>query len=256
MSAVASRRVFPAGDPAAQTAQLVSEHTITVTINDVPSFEIVCSPTGLEDLVLGRLLTEGVIHTLDEVDVLYICQDGFRANVLLAGGKPVARPSAAPEKIPTCCTGNRTLADLFGASERPAQIVPLAYRQEWIFTLARELTQDMPIYEATHGVHSALLMHRGEVLTRAEDIGRHNALDKVIGWALRHEVPLGECIVYSSGRIPVDMVRKVIRAGVPVFVSKAMPTRQALELAREFGLTLIAAARPDSMVLLAGAQED
>ena len=92
-------------------------------------------------------------------------------------------------------------------------------------------------------------MHKGEILRRAEDIGRHNALDKVLGWALMQGIPLEECIVYTSGRIPVDMVMKVIRAGVPVLASKAMPTRESVLLAEEFGLSLIGAARKDSMVV-------
>ena len=111
------------------------------------------------------------------------------------------------------------------------------------------MKEDMPLYTATHGTHSCLIQHRGEILRRAEDIGRHNALDKVLGWALEQGIPLGECIVYTSGRIPVDMVLKVIRAGVPVFASKAMPTAESVALAKEFGLTLIGAARAGSMVL-------
>ena len=111
------------------------------------------------------------------------------------------------------------------------------------------MKEDMPLYAATHGTHSCLLMHKGEILRRAEDIGRHNALDKVLGWALMQGIPLEECIVYTSGRIPVDMVMKVIRAGVPVLASKAMPTRESVLLAEEFGLSLIGAARKDSMVV-------
>ena len=246
---VSSERLSKRGSVVRYEDQLVVEHTITVSINEVPSFEIVCSPTSLEDLVLGRLLSEGLIHALDELELLYICQDGLRASVFLTGDRPVARAADVVEQVASCCTGNRTIAELFPAEAQPERIRPIQYRREWIYKLAAGLKQDMPIYDATHGTHSALLMREGEILTRAEDIGRHNALDKVFGWALRNGIPLGECIVYSSGRIPLDMVKKVIRAGVPVFASKAMPTRQAVELADYYGLTLIAGARADSMVL-------
>ena len=72
-------------------------------------------------------------------------------------------------------------------------------------------------------------------------------MDKVIGYALRKSIALSDCIVYSSGRIPVDMTVKAIRAGVPVLVSKAAPTQEAISLANAYGLTLICSARRDSM---------
>ena len=95
------------------------------------------------------------------------------------------------------------------------------------------------IYRATRAVHSCFLLRAGRILYQCEDLGRHNALDKAIGCALADGVPLGECVLYTSGRVPVDMVRKAIRAGVPALVSKTMPTVQSVELAEEYGLRLL-----------------
>lgn len=100
---------------------------------------------------------------------------------------------------------------------------------------------------ATVGVHSCILAKEGRVLVNCEDIGRHNAIDKAVGWALLNGINLEECMLYSSGRVPTDMVRKAIRAGVPVFISKGVPTVQAVKMAKEYGLKLIGSARPDSM---------
>lgn len=227
---------------------LVAEHTMEIYLNDTPAYEVVCSPTDLPELVMGRLLSDGVIRSTEEVELLYLCENGLRAKVFLPNWEmPAGQP--AVEQVSTCCTGNRTIADLFRNQTPPAHLKPLAYEQRWIFRLAEAMKEDMPLYAATHGTHSCLLMHKGEILRRAEDIGRHNALDKVLGWALMQRIPLEECIVYTSGRIPVDMVMKVIRAGVPVLASKAMPTRESVLLAEEFGLSLIGAARKDSMVV-------
>lgn len=227
---------------------LVAEHTMEIYLNDTPVYEVVCSPTDLPELVMGRLLSDGVIRSTEEVELLYLCENGLRAKVFLPNWeRPAGQP--AVEQVSTCCTGNRTIADLFRNQTPPTHLKPLAYEQRWIFRLAEAMKEDMPLYTATHGTHSCLLMHKGEILRRAEDIGRHNALDKVLGWALMQRIPLEECIVYTSGRIPVDMVMKVIRAGVPVLASKAMPTRESVLLAEEFGLSLIGAARKDSMVV-------
>ena len=227
---------------------LVAEHTMEIYLNDTPAYEVVCSPTDLPELVLGRLLSNGVIQSTDEVELLYLCENGLRAKVYLPKREP-ATEHPGVEQVSTCCTGNRTIADLFRNQTPPRHLRPIAYEQRWIFRLAEAMKEDMPLYAATHGTHSCLLMHKGEILRRAEDIGRHNALDKVLGWALMQGIPLEECIVYTSGRIPVDMVMKVIRAGVPVLASKAMPTRESVLLAEEFGLSLIGAARKDSMVV-------
>ena len=105
----------------------------------------------------------------------------------------------------------------------------------------------MPLHSVTFATHSCLLARRDEILFSCEDIGRHNALDKVIGYALRHQIDLTECMVYSSGRIPTDMAMKAIYAGIPVLSSKASPTTEAIELAKAYHLTLICAARRDRM---------
>ena len=99
--------------------------------------------------------------------------------------------------------------------------------------------QGLPLYRATHAVHSCLLLRAGKILYRCEDLGRHNALDKAVGSVLLAGVSLSECVLYTSGRVPMDMVRKAIRAGVPALVSKTMPTVQSLELAAEYGLQFV-----------------
>ena len=90
-------------------------------------------------------------------------------------------------------------------------------------------------------------MRDGKILYLCEDIGRHNALDKVLGRALIDGVDLTQCVLFSSGRIPDDMMEKVIRARVPLLASNAVPTDRAVELARRYHVTLICTARPDGM---------
>ena len=107
-----------------------------------------------------------------------------------------------------------------------------------LLTLAK-MHAGLPLYRATRAVHSCFVLHEGRILCACEDIGRHNALDKAVGSVPLAGVPLSECVLYTSGRVPMDMVRKAIRAGVPALVSKTMPTVQSLELAAEYGLQLL-----------------
>ena len=112
-------------------------------------------------------------------------------------------------------------------------------REGWVDAPAPAMTAGLPLYQATHAVHSCFVLHEGRILCACEDIGRHNALDKAVGSVLLAGVPLSECVLYTSGRVPMDMVRKAIRAGVPALVSKTMPTVQSLELGAEYGLQFV-----------------
>ena len=164
-----------------------------------------------------------------------VCAQGLKISVQLR--HPLAAAEQAGQEVPSCCTDNLTLAS-------PVQLPPLAPVPQreipaaWVDALADAMGQGLPLYRATHAVHSCLLLRAGRILYRCEDLGRHNALDKAVGCALTEGVPLAECVLFTSGRVPVDMVRKAIRAGVPALVSKSMPTVQSLELAEEYGLKL------------------
>ena len=103
------------------------------------------------------------------------------------------------------------------------------------------MSAGLPLYRATRSVHSCLVLYRGEIVCQCEDLGRHNAMDKAVGRMMLEGIPLAECVLYTSGRVPVDMVRKAIRAGVPALVSKSMPTVQSLALAARYRMQLLCA---------------
>ena len=230
---------------------LLTEHLLEVSINDIPTYSLICSPTMLPEMLLGRMLTEGVIHSMQEVKEISFRKDGFQVRVYLnKRGAEQEHPTA--ELVPSSSTGSRILSTRFADLEVPPPLSPIPYEPEWIYRLSGVINRDTPLYAATRSAHSCVLMRDGEILLCAEDIGRHNAMDKVIGWALLHQIPLKESIIYTSGRIPVDMTIKAIRAGIPVLVSKALPTDKAVELAREFRLTLIGSAHPDGFQVFVG----
>ena len=186
---------------------LAVEHAAALLVNEQTAFRVVCTPELLPQLALGRLLTEGWIASADEVEQVAVCAEGLKVSVHLT---------------------------------RPLAPVPqLEVPEAWVGTLAAAMGGELPLYRATRAVHSCFLLRAGRILYQCEDLGRHNALDKAVGCALVDGVPLGECVLYTSGRVPVDMVRKAIRAGVPALVSKTMPTVQSVELAEEYGLRLL-----------------
>ncbi|WP_261428815.1 formate dehydrogenase accessory sulfurtransferase FdhD [Berryella wangjianweii] len=225
--------------------EVQGEHALDVHIDGTLAMRIVCSPSDLIELVLGRLFSEGIIQAEDDVDFMYLCEHGTIVRVLLKR-KRALKPVEAPV-VPSCCTGNKVFEALEQLDDDLRPVRPIDWDPAWVFALADVFAADTPMHRKTFGAHSCYLAIDGEVRYVCEDLGRHNAFDKVVGHALKNRDDLSRAVVFTSGRIPVDMVTKAIRAGIPVLASKAVPTDLTIELAHEFSLTLICSAHPDSM---------
>lgn len=219
----------------ASAKEIVTEHKIAVFVNDRLAAQLVCTPSDLTELVIGRLLTEQIIQSTDEVRELYICERASRARVFLKDPQKILNPHV--EQSPTCCSDNHVYLCAEGP-ERPAPFREASWHPEKILKTAAAIRNGSKIYRTTHGTHGGFLIRGDEVIYQCEDIGRHNAIDKAIGYlAIQHIDPL-ECMLYSTGRASADMIRKAVRARVPVFLSKAAPTSAAVEMAKSFYLTL------------------
>lgn len=212
------------GQISKKETHVVSEHTLNVIINEQFIYRLVCTNCHLKELVIGRLVTDGMIKKKDNISDVILCGNENEAQVLFNSEIPCVKiPSRDKlQKLPEC--------DL---------------KSEWVFMLAEEFGHGAPIHDQTGTSHICILGRKGKILFKAEDIGRHNAVDKAVGYAVLNDIPLSECMIFISGRVPVDMVEKVIAAGIPVLVSKSVPTAESVELAEEYNLKLICKAWPD-----------
>lgn len=238
--------------------RVAREHSLEVFLNENRILKLACTPSNLAELVLGRLISEGFVERTEDIEMIYICSSGKRARVFLKEGMELNLRRGV-EEVPTCCTENRVFLrngnaktiELQSGEETVHEYLPVVklqkteWESEWIFALAREFVSGSKIHNVTQGTHSCYLSVRGEILFTAEDIGRHNAMDKAIGYAAMHKLKPEACILYTTGRVSTDMVKKAILSRIPVLVSKSVPTDTAVELARAYGLTLICKAWPD-----------
>lgn len=241
---VNAKVIKPDQTVAVRAASLIREHLIEVSINEEPVMRLVCTPNKLAELVLGRAVTEGFIKSRDDVESLYICESGNRARLYLKQAAVLIGKETEPQADPTCCTDNRILGNY--TVREPQAFGHAAYTNEHIFALIGKFSENASLHRKTMGTHSCYLSCNGEYQGVFEDIGRHNALDKAVGYALMNGFAFENCILFTTGRVPVDMVRKAVMAGIPILVSKAVPTAEAVEMAKRYHLTLICRAWPDS----------
>lgn len=235
------------GEVQKQEKAILQEHSLEIFVNEKMVSSLVCTASDLEELVVGRLVTGQIISKLSEVEQLYLCESGNRARVFL---KETVKLVPASGEEPTCCTDNREL--LQREKEQFAKLPRADWNADWIFKLVTAFSEDSGLHKSTGGTHSCILSVEGNILFQTEDIGRHNALDKAIGYAVRQQLPREKCILFTTGRVPLDMVKKVVAAGIPVLVSKSVTTAQAVEFARQYGLQLICRAWPDSFEVYTG----
>jgi FdhD protein len=225
---------------------VVREQPLTVYVDGERFLTLLCSPFQLEPLVLGYLWMEKVITGLDEVAGLQISEVDGRADVRLR--HPVALPT---ERILTSgCGGGITFRidpRLFPRIASDLRVTPADLGNRM-----HDLLRDAVHYHASRGIHGAALADRDRVLLVAEDVGRHNAVDKLMGLALQRGIPTRDHILLSTGRVSSEMLLKAARMGVPVVASRTSPTEMAVALAEQLGLTVVGYLRGESLNLYAG----
>jgi FdhD protein len=133
-----------------------------------------------------------------------------------------------------------------------ASLPTATLRTSWLYRLASRINTTPSLYLEAGAIHGCVLAKEDRALVYMEDVGRHNAVDKTAGWMFRHDVPAGDKIFYTTGRLTSEMVIKTVRMGIPILVSRSGFTAWGVELARKANLTLIGRARGKRFVALSG----
>jgi FdhD protein len=223
--------------------EVVVESTIELHINDEHYAAFLFSPSDVKELVVGHLLSEGIIESLSEIKSLNVSKR--RADVLLSKETGFG-PSMAPKLIRTeCGSGAGSIPPrLWMKIKRPRDTVSGRFSPQTVIEAVGTLNSSAEVFRRTGGTHaSALFDESGKALAFSEDIGRHNAIDKVIGKAALKGVDFKRTLLASTGRLTSEMVTKAAQLSIPLIVSISAPTDKGIKTAEMTGLTLIGFAR-------------
>lgn len=246
---------------------LAAEEPLELRVNGAPLTVTMRTPGHDIELAHGFLLTEGVIGNLEDVRNARYCAgaevDGVNTyNVLdLQLSPDVAPPDASVTRnfytTSSCGVCGKAALDAVKLATRfPPASAPCPVTPELLLSLPDKLRTQQRVFSTTGGLHGAgLYRSDGSMIVVREDVGRHNAVDKVLGAALlAGEIPLSDTILMVSGRASFELVQKAAMAGVPILAAVSAPSSLAVELAEEQGMTLAGFVRGESMNVYTGAE--
>ena len=211
---------------------VIVEHLLNIMVDDLPCCTLTCSPAHLAQLVVGHLFSQGYIEGIDWIDSMEFSDDGSQVAVRLSEGKVLRNP-----------VNILSIEDLKPIKRGAIDEV----KKRQLFTQAEALYDSADWFFQTGAAHSSSLAIDGQVRYRFADVSRHNTIDKIIGQALMDQVDLSRSALFTSGRIPLDMLQKVARCGIPVVGSRSAPTTAALTMAKKLDITLVGFVRQGRM---------
>ena len=221
---------------------VTEEVPLTLHLNGKELLTLLCSPNNLKQLCLGFLYSSGLIKSMDDVENIIIDTENYSSDIKLKDKQ--LDPQLLFKRLYTSGCGRGTvfynLSDLVQKTKIKSRI---KFSANKIITLMGTFQKHSLAFKETGGVHSAALSDGKDILIFQEDIGRHNALDKVIGEALIRGVNMKDLVILTSGRISSEIISKVEKTRAVFLISRSAPTNQAIKLAKELNLTLIGFAR-------------
>jgi FdhD protein len=248
---------------------LAAEEPLGIRVNGAALTMTMRTPGDDLELAAGLLVSEAVIRSPADITEIKLCDgtacghadhDGMGniAEVTLAAGVEVAPGARRSFMTTSACgiCGKTSIEDICVLPHAPLAADTTRFAPDMLAALPDRLRDAQRVFSRTGGLHAAgLFTAEGELIAIREDVGRHNAVDKVVGWALLDDrLPLSGCVLLVSGRASFELVQKAVLAGIPLLAAVSAPSSLAVDLAEEAGLTLVGFLRGPSMNVYAGAR--
>ncbi len=219
------------------------EFPLTIILNNKELVTLLCSPKDLNYLAIGFLFSEGLLESKDEIKKIIVDDQRGVVRVETKDDKALANELIFKRLITSGCGRGASFYSAADVQKQGKVESRMEISTGEVLSLVRDFQQHSEIYRTTGGVHSAALCDTRSILVFQEDIGRHNAIDKIFGECVLKDIPTGERMVITSGRISSEILLKVAKRNIPIIVSKSAPTDLGVRLANDLGITLLGFAR-------------
>ena len=226
---------------------VAKESPLTIILNNRELVTLLCSPENLRYLAVGFLFSEGLLKRKDEIKKIMVDDRRGVVRVETEGDEEPASDALFKRFITSGCGRGASFYIAIDAQDQVKVESQVKISTLEVLALVHEFQHRSQIYRSTGGVHSAALCDIRDVLVFGEDIGRHNAVDKIFGSCILNDIATDDHIIITSGRISSEILLKIARRNVPIIVSKSAPTNLGVRLANDLGVTLVGFVRGKRM---------
>lgn len=217
----------------------VTEFPLTIMVNGEEFATVICSPTNMEELVLGFLASEGALLKKAELKSLQIDDSRGFAHVELTKSLNDRFEYSSKRMIASCCGKSREFYFHNDAATAKTSLSNITITPQQVLNMMTRLQTASTIFKQTGGLHNTAISDGDNFFEHRQDIGRHNALDKLFGFCIQNNIPVRNKILIFSGRISSEILIKAAKIGVGVILSKSAPTTLAVQLADDLNITAV-----------------
>jgi FdhD protein len=226
---------------------VVREFPLTIILNNQELVTLLCTPTHLDYLAIGFLASEGLIKIKDEIKNITVDEQRGVVRVETSEETKKAGELVFKRLITSGCGRGASFYSAADVIQQKKVESKTSISATEVFGLVKDFQQRSQIFKTTGGVHSAALCDTKSILIFREDIGRHNAIDKIFGECVLTGMPADGRVIITSGRVSSEILLKVARRHIPLLISKSAPTDMGVKLAGDLGITLIGFVRGKRM---------
>lgn len=226
---------------------LIKEVPLTIFLNGKEVVTLLCLGDHMKELALGFLGSEGFINNFSDIKSVRMDEEKGVAEVETAAENPLVEGLFERRTITSGCGKGSTFYNVMDAFKCKKIESDIRVKAAYLLDLMKRLHEFSGLYRETHGVHNAALADVNGIIIFREDIGRHNAVDKINGYSLLNQVGLSDKIIVTTGRVSSEILIKAGKMGIPIILSRSVPTALAVSIAGEIGITIAGFARGGSL---------
>ena len=226
---------------------LIREVPLTIFLNDKEVVTLLCLGDHMKELALGFIRSEGFIDKLLEIKTVMVDEDKGTAKIETISDKHLVEGLFERRTITSGCGKGSTFYNVMDAFKCRKIQSGLKIKAGYLLELMKKLHELSGLYKETHGAHNVALADLNGIIVFREDIGRHNAVDKLHGHSLLKEIDLSDKILITTGRVSSEILIKTGKMGIPIILSRSVPTALAVTIAEEVGITITGFARGGSL---------